>query len=94
MIFEYHEDDDTGLPHIYGHGVREEEAEDILYRLGTHDVYTRKAADGKRSAYGQTEEGRYLKVIFALKRDPVRIKVITAMEMDGKILRFYKRRMR
>jgi hypothetical protein len=30
MDIRYYEDSDTGLPHIYGHGVEEHEVEEVL----------------------------------------------------------------
>ena len=41
MDLRYHEDADTGLPHIYGHGVTEEEVEQVLRCKGDETKGTR-----------------------------------------------------
>jgi hypothetical protein len=60
MDFRYHIDPDTDLPHIYGHGVTEDEAEYVLRNPGED----RAGRDGSRHALGQTMAGRYLHVIY------------------------------
>ena len=50
----------TDQPHIYGHSVVEEEVEDVLDR----PMEDRAGRDGSRIALGQTEAGRYLRVIY------------------------------
>lgn len=52
-------DQATGQPHIYGHSVTEVEVEDVLAR----PIEDRPGSEGSRVALGQTEAGRYLKVI-------------------------------
>jgi hypothetical protein len=50
----------TGQPHIYGHSVVEDEVEDVLAR----PMEDRAGPDESRIALGQTEAGRYLRVIY------------------------------
>src|SRR6266851_5535538 len=57
-------DPETQQPHIYEHGVTEEEVSQIL-RRPTED---RARDEDSRVAIGQTMSGRYLKVIYS--RDP------------------------
>jgi len=56
----YYIDSETGLPHIYNHNVTEDEVEAVLARP-TED---RQGYEGARVAIGQTEAGRYLRVIY------------------------------
>ena len=81
-------DPKTGLPHIYEHNVSEQEVEDVL-RGPLQDVPGR---ENSRIAIGQTEEGRYLRVIYV--RDPVldSVFVITAYELRSKAKRAIRRR--
>ena len=60
MKIRYYTDPVTGQPHIYNHGVTEEEAEEIL----TNPVEDRPGAEGSRVALGKTSGGRYLRVIY------------------------------
>jgi len=60
MDIRFHLDLDTGLPHIYGHGVTEAEAEYIL----RHPGQDRPGRDRSRHSMGQTSAGRYLRVIY------------------------------
>ena len=79
---------ESGLPHIYNHGVSEDEVEDILSKPGED----RSGREGSRVAIGQTRSGRYLRVIYVLDPKPKSIFVITAFELKGKPLMAYKRR--
>lgn len=90
MHFRYYLDSDTGLPHIYAHGVSEEEVEYVLRRPG-EDL---PAREGARQALGQTAAGRYLRVIYVPDPDPDSVFVITAFELRGKPLQAYRRRRR
>ena len=56
----------TGLPHIYGHSVTEVEVQDVLAR----PIEDRPGSEGSRVALGQTEAGRYLKVIYVPDPEP------------------------
>ncbi len=90
MNVRYYVDEETGQPHVYGHGVRELEVEDVLARPGED----RPGRDGGRVALGQTREGRFLRVIYVTDPEPESVFVITAYELKGKPLTAFRRRMR
>jgi hypothetical protein len=90
MDVRYHYDPDTGLPHIYMHGVTEVEAEYVL----RHPGEDRSGRDGSRHALGQTAAGRYLHVIYVPDEDRQGLFVVTAYEIRGKALQAYRRRRR
>lgn len=90
MQVRYHRDADTGQPHIYGHGVRESEVEEILRGPG-EDL---PAARDSRMKLGQTEGGRYLQVIYVPDQDAGSVFVITAYELQGKAKKAFRRRQR
>jgi hypothetical protein len=81
-------DPETGLPHIYKHNVTEDEVEDVLARPGED----RQGYEGARVAIGQTEVGRYLRVVYVPDPEPGSVFVITAYELRGKALAAYRRR--
>lgn len=70
MDIRFHDDSDTGLPHIYGHGVTEEEAEYVLRHAGED----RSGRDNSRHALGQTASGRYLHVMYVPDEDGGRVR--------------------
>ena len=78
----------TGVPHIYNHGVAEEEVIEVLEKPGED----RAGREGSRVALGQTASGRYLRVIYVPDREPDSVFVITAYELVGKPLAAYRRR--
>jgi hypothetical protein len=80
----------TGLPHIHKHQVDEDEVRDILERPGED----RPGNEGCRVALGQTDGGRYLRVIYVADPEPESVFVITAYELTGKPLAAYRRRRR
>ena len=90
MKIRFHIDTQTGHPHIENHGVREDEAEDVLQKPGED----RPGSRGSRVAIGQTRAGRYLRVIYVPDPEPDSVFVITAYELTGKPLRAYRRRCR
>ena len=90
MDIRFHDDPDTGLPHIYGHGVTEEEAEYVLRHAGED----RSGRGGSRHALGQTVAGRYLHVIYVPDDDGGGVFVVTAYEIRGKALQAFRRRRR
>ncbi len=81
-------DSSTGQPHIYGHNVSEAEVEDVLAR----PIEDRPGAEGSRVALGQTEAGRYLKVIYVPDPAPGSVFVITAYDLGPKALKALRRR--
>ena len=90
MNLRFYCDSATGEPHIYNHGVTEEEVEDVLRRPGED----RLGREGSRVAIGQTRAGRFLRVIYVPDSEPESIFVITAYELRGKPLAAYRRRQR
>ncbi len=86
----YYIDPETGLPHLYNHNVGEEEVEQVLTRPGED----RQGEEGSRVAIGQTESGRYLRVIYVPDPEPDSVFVITSYELRGKALTAYRRRRR
>ena len=90
MRLRYYIDPDTGQPHMYNHGVRESEVEDVLRRPGED----RPGRDGSRVTIGQTSAGRYLRVVYVPDPEPESVFVITALELAGKPLIAYRRRRR
>ena len=90
MGIRFYEDPDTALPHIYGHGVTEEEVRQVLRSPGEDLPGTR----GSRMKVGQTAAGRYLQVIYVPDEDPKSVFVITAYELRGKARTAYRRRQR
>ncbi|MCJ7481745.1 MAG: hypothetical protein MUO31_02145 [Thermodesulfovibrionales bacterium] len=90
MNIRYYIDPETGSPHIYKHNVVENEVENILLTPGED----RLGREGSRIAMGQTNAGRYLRVIYVPDPEPESVFVITAFELTGKPLTAYKRRRR
>jgi hypothetical protein len=86
----YHVDRETGEPHIYNHGVSEDEVEDVLDLPG-EDLPARNQS---RSIIGQTAGGRYLRVIAVHDPDEDSILVVTAYDLSPRQLAAYKRRRR
>ena len=90
MDIRFYRDPATGEPHIYNHGVTEDEVEDVL----RHPGEDRLGREGSRVAIGQTRTGRCLRVIYVPDPEPESIFVITAYELRGKPLTAYRRRQR
>ncbi len=90
MDLRFHIDPETGEPHIFAHGVTEEEVRQVLVRRGDDFRGSRNA----RIRFGQTFAGRYLKVIYVPDAERDRVFVITAYDLRGKALRAFRRRQR
>jgi len=90
MHIRFYLDPRTGRPHIYGHNVSESEVEEVLANPGEDRLGT----EGSRIALGQTEAGRYLRVIYVPDPEPDSVFVITAYTLEGNPLTAYKRRRR
>jgi hypothetical protein len=90
MEFRYYVDPETGLPHIYGHGVTEAEVEHAV----RHAQEDRQGFEGSRNALGQSAAGRYPRVIYVPDDTPQSIFVISAYELRGKPLQALRRRRR
>ncbi len=80
--------DEKNESHIAEHGVVTFEVEETL--LFGKPFYL-KGKEGKYVAYGITENGRYLFIVFVIKGSG-RIRVITARDMVLKEKRYYKKR--
>lgn len=90
MDVRYYTDPDTGLPHIYGHGVTEVEVEQVLGGPGEDLPGSRDS----RMKLGQTAAGRYLQVIYVPDDDPRSVFVVTAYDLRGKAKQAFRRRRR
>ncbi|MBI1992907.1 MAG: DUF4258 domain-containing protein [Deltaproteobacteria bacterium] len=88
MNIRYYVDPETGQPHIYRHGVTENEVEDVLQ----NPREDRPGREGARVAIGQTQAGRHLRVIYVPEQGGAF--VITAYDLIGKPLIAYRRRRR
>ena len=90
MNIRFYIDLETGLPHIYKHGVEEEEVEEVLENPGED----RPGRDGSRVVLGQTIAGRFLRVIYVRDPQPDSVFVVSAYDLRGKPLLAYRRRLR
>lgn len=90
MRIRFYLDPETNRPHIYKHGINENEVTDVLARAGED----RPGREGSRVCMGQTKNGRYLRVIYVPDPMPQSVFVITAYDLTGKALKAYKRRVR
>ena len=90
MIIRYYRDPETGVPHIYEHGVTEAEAESIL----AHPAEDNACSGGSRQALGKTAGGRYLRVIYVPDEEGDGVLVVTAYPLAGKQLKAFRRRQR
>ena len=88
MSVRFYIDPATDRPHIYGHPVVEEEVEDVLAR----PMEDRAGRDGAGIALGQSEAGRYLRVIYVPDPIPGSVFVITAYELGEKARKALRRR--
>jgi hypothetical protein len=84
----YYIDARTNRPHIYNHEVTEREVEDVLDR----PMEDRPAKDGSRVALGQSQAGRYLRVIYVPDPVPGSVFVVTAYEIGPKARKALRRR--
>ena len=82
MRVRFYVDPTTGHPHIHNHDVSEEEVEEVL------------EAPGEDRPGRETENGRYLRVIYVPDPEQTSVFVITAYELRGKPLLAYRRRQR
>ena len=90
MKLRFYVDPVTGTPHLYDHGVSEEEVEDVL-RLPLEE---RSGKEGSRVALGRTVAGRYLRVIYVPDPETDSIFVITAYPLGAKAKKALLRRRR
>ncbi len=90
MNIRYFHDPDTGQPHIYAHGVTEQEVAEVLRGRG-EDL---RATGNSRRKIGRTLAGRFLQVFYVPDEDPESVFVITAYEPQGKARKAFRRRQR
>lgn len=90
MQIRFLHDPDTEEPHIYNHGVTELEVIEVL----SSSPLTLHAGEGAFMALGQTASGRYLKVVYRDDPEDDDIFVITAIPLQGKALKAFRRRRR
>ena len=90
MLLRFYIEPATGLPHIYAHGVTEDEVEHVLSNAGED----RSGTEVSRIAIGQTSAGRYLRVIYVPDPQVDSAFVITAYKLQGNALAAYRRRRR
>ena len=90
MKIRFYLDANTRLPHIHHHDFSEDEVEEVLTNSGED----RPGRDGSRVAIGQTQGGRYLRVIYVRDPKPDSVFIITAHDLRGRPLLAYRRRMR
>jgi uncharacterized DUF497 family protein len=79
--------DEVNLEHIAEHGVEPYEAEEVI----DNAILVTGVGQGKHAAFGQSDGGRYLLVIFAKKSD-TRLRVVTARDMTDAEKKRVKRR--
>jgi uncharacterized protein len=79
--------DDDNIDHIADHGVEPYEAEEVI----TNRPWLKRRGEGKYLAYGQTDAGRFLVVVFAPKTTG-RLRVVTARDMTPTEKRRYRQR--
>ena len=90
MNIRFYIDPETQMPHIYGHGVDEDEVEEVLRKPGED----RPGREGARVAIGRTRVGRYLRIIYVPDQEAESVFVITAYQLSGKPLMAYRQRRR
>jgi len=88
MKIRFYVDSETHNPHVHRHGVSELEVEEVLQCPGED----RPGREGSRVVIGQTDAGRYLRVIYVPDPMPDSVFVITAYELKGRPLLAYRRR--
>ncbi len=68
--------DELNIEHIADHGVEPYEAEEVI----DDDPFIVRAGKDRYAAYGQSDSGRYLLVVYA-KKSNQRLRVITARDL-------------
>lgn len=84
----YYQDPESGQPHIHRHGVLSHEVEEVL----TAPLEDRAGRRESRVAIGQTEAGRFLRVIYVPAEQA--IFVVTAFDLGPKSRKALRRRVR
>lgn len=90
MLLRFYLDPESGDPHCFEHGVREDEVEAAL----VFSLEDRPGADDSRVAIGCGSGGRLLRVIYVPDPGGTSAFVLTAYPLAGRPLRAFRRRMR
>ncbi len=90
MELRFWNDPESGQPHIYQHGITEDEVRQVLLQPGV----TLRGDRNSRTIMGQTAAGRCIKVVFCPDPGWGSGFVVTAYELRGKPLKAYRRAMR
>ena len=80
--------DENNIEHIARHNVSPDEIEDVAFN---DEPWIKKGREGTRYMLGYTVAGRYLFAVYVLKSKGI-ARVITAIDMDEKTRKLYKRR--
>ena len=90
MELRFWKDPETDLPHIFDHGVTEEEVRQVMSRQGEESP----GRDNSRIRLGQTEAGRYLQVVYVPDDVGEGIFIVTSYDLTPKAKRAFRRRQR
>jgi uncharacterized DUF497 family protein len=88
MEIAWFEWDSDNIEHIAQHRISPDEVEDVAF---DDEPWIKRGREGSRYLLGYTVAGRYLFIVYILKSRGV-ARVITAMDMDEKTRKMYKRR--
>jgi uncharacterized DUF497 family protein len=80
--------DSNNIEHIARHNISPDEVEDVAL---DDEPWIRKGRKETRYMLGYTVAGRYLFIVYVLKGKGI-ARVITAMDMDEKTRKLYRRR--
>ena len=80
--------DENNIENIARHNVSPDEIEDVAF---DDEPWIKKGREGTRYMLGYTVAGRYLFVVYVLKSKGI-ARVITAIDMDEKTRKLYKRK--
>jgi hypothetical protein len=80
--------DDDNIEHVARHHISPDEIEDVAF---DDEPWVKRGRGQTRYMLGYTVAGRYLFVVYILKGKG-RARVITAMDMDDKTRKLYKRK--
>jgi hypothetical protein len=94
-VIRFFMDPESGQPHIYDHGVTEAEVMELFRNFPiTQSGKTSPSGKPSTIATGQTDVGRFLKVIYFRDKVAIGIFVVTAYDLRGKELQAFRRRKR
>ena len=80
--------DSNNIEHVARHNISPDEVEDVAF---DDEPWIRKGRKGIRYILGYTVAGRYLFIVYVLKGKGI-ARVVTAMDMDEKTRKLYRRR--